>query len=403
MVFSIRAPRHGLTDGVPIDMFSPLAFPTGMILYDLSFSVPPTSHLELFPFETFREPLVVLAIADGREISQDPGEHAKVQEATAQQKHPTPDGLGQLLRELDLVRERNPRALVHQLLIFDYEGMDKLVNGPGDVLWIPRPQASKATTIKTVLCDITSLLLGELDGFAKTIQSIPTIESPKASSWGPHRGPEIRPRPTDRLLHRMTLPTNLPSNPNGAPESPQGSSNSSPAPNDHETPITFDEITRSMQVTRSATVNKSNSVSSSKEHSRDRTSVGGLSATDRTKNRIKGRAGVVVGSLFLQAGRWPDALKELVEAASNARATSDYVWHAKALETILLCLLMMGWAGMDFQVYHPHREQFFVANLCRYPRSVIQFPINHLKLCTMLAWTRVQGNRLQAASFLSRI
>jgi hypothetical protein len=79
-------------------------------------------------------------------------------------------------------------------------------------------------------------------------------------------------------------------------------------------------------------------------------SVSGVSATDRTKNRVKGRAGVVVGSLFLLAGRWPDALKELVEAANNARASSDYVWHAKALETVLLTLLMFGWAGMDFQV-----------------------------------------------------
>lgn len=332
-------------------MFSPLAFPTGMILYDLSFSVPPTSHLELFPFEIYREPLVVLAIADGTELDQGAGGHATAQ---PDQRHPTPDGLGQLVKELDELRERNPRALVHQLLVFDYDGLDKLANGPDDVLWIPRPQASKATTIKTVLCDITSLLLGELDEFAKTMQSIPSIESPKASSWGPHRGPELRPRPTDKLFHRMTMPTHLPSNPNGAPEAPPASTSSSPAPSDHETPTTFDEITRSIHLTtRGSSANKPNSIPSSKEHSRDRSSVSGLSATDRTKNRIKGRVGVVVGSLFLQAGRWPDAVKELVEAASNARASSDYVWHAKALESILLCLLMLGWAGMDFQVYNP--------------------------------------------------
>jgi hypothetical protein len=79
-------------------------------------------------------------------------------------------------------------------------------------------------------------------------------------------------------------------------------------------------------------------------------SIQGLSAADRTKNRIKGRLGVVVGTLYLQTGRWPDALKELVEAATMARASSDYLWHGKALESILLCLLMFGWAGMDFQV-----------------------------------------------------
>ncbi|KMU89351.1 hypercellular protein A [Coccidioides immitis H538.4] len=48
--------------------FSPLAFPSGMIIYDLSTSVPPTSHLDLFPFEPFREPVAILAIADGKEL-----------------------------------------------------------------------------------------------------------------------------------------------------------------------------------------------------------------------------------------------------------------------------------------------------------------------------------------------
>jgi len=315
-------------------MFSPLAFPTGMILYDLSFSVPPTSHLELFPFEIYREPLVIIAIADGTELSR---------------SSDVPE-IDQLLEELDGVKERNPRALVTQLLVFDYDDLDKLTNGPDNVLWVPRPQASKATTMKTVLCDITSVLLSEMDEFAKTMQNIPSIESPKVSSWGPHRNPELRPRPVDRLLHRMTLPTQLPPNPNGgAPETPLSSNASSPAPSE-ETPTTFDEITRSIHLSRTNSGTKSPSIASPKEHSRDRMSVSGLSATDRTKNRIKGRAGVVIGTLFLQAGRWPDALKELVEAANNARAGSDYVWHGKALESILLCLLMMGWAGMDFTI-----------------------------------------------------
>ncbi|KAL5360925.1 TRAPP II complex [Aspergillus floccosus] len=332
------------------NMFSPLAFPTGLILYDLSFSVPPTSHLELFPFEIFREPLVIIAIADGTELGESDSDHG-VEHGSSPAGPPAPAGLDELRQELEIVKERNTRALVHQLLVFDYKGVEKLSNGPDDVLWVPRPQASKATTMKTVLCDITSLLLSELDGFAKIIQSIPSIESPKASSWGPHRGPDLRPRPTDRLMHRMTMPVHLPSDANSAPVSPVGSKPTSPAPSDHETPTTFDEITRSIQLAnRTNSTGKLTSLPSSKEHSRDRMSVSSMSATDRTKNRIKGRTGVVVGTLFLQAGRWPDALKELVEAASNARACSDYVWHAKALESILLCLLMFSWAGMDFQI-----------------------------------------------------
>lgn len=323
-----------------LDMFSPLAFPTGMILYDLSFSVPPTSHLELFPFEIYREPLVVIAIADGTELS--PSSDSKAQ-------YPTPGELDQLLEELNTAKERSPRALVNQLLVFDYDGLEKLTNGPDNVLWVPRPEASKATTMKTVLCDITSVLLSELDEFAKTMQAIPTIESPRTSSWGPSRNPELRPRPVDRLLNRMTLPAQMPSVPNGISETPTGADSGPQTPNS-ETATTFDEITRSIHLTRSYSGSKSPTVASPKEHSRERMSVSGVSATDRTKNRIKGRAGVVIGTLFLQAGRWHDALKELTEAVTNARAGSDYIWHGKALESILLCLLMLGWAGMDFQV-----------------------------------------------------
>ncbi|GFF53838.1 transport protein particle subunit trs120 [Aspergillus udagawae] len=331
------------------NMFSPLAFPTGMIIYDLTFSVPPISHLELFPFEIFREPLVVIAIADGAELSGG-YEESEGDSATRSGDRMQPV-LDELLDGMRLVKEKNTRALVHQLLIFDREGVSKLSSGPDGIMWVPRPEASKATTIKTALCDITSILLSELDEFAKTIQSIPFIESPKASSWGPHRGPDLRARPADRLIHRMTLPAHLPSHPNDTPETSLASNKSSPGPSEHETPTTFDEITRSIQLAnRASTIGKPHSLPTSKEHSRDRMSVSGMSATDRTKNRIKGRTGVVIGTLFLQTGRWPDALKELVEAATNARASSDYVWHAKALESILLCLLMFAWAGMDFQI-----------------------------------------------------
>jgi hypothetical protein len=320
-----------------------------MIIYDLTFSVPPISHLELFPFEVFREPLVVIAIADGAELS---GENEESEEDSATRSGDRMQAeLDELLDGLRFVKEKNTRALVHQLLIFDREGVSKLSSGPDGIIWVPRPEASKATTIKTALCDITSILLSELDEFAKTIQSIPFIESPKASSWGPHRGPDLRARPADRLVHRMTLPAHLPSHPNDAPDTSLASNKSSPGPSEHETPTTFDEITRSIQLAnRASTFGKPNSLPTSKEHSRDRMSVSGVSATERTKNRIKGRTGVVIGTLFLQTGRWPDALKELVEAATNARASSDYVWHAKALESILLCLLMFAWAGMDFQV-----------------------------------------------------
>jgi hypothetical protein len=155
----------------------------------------------------------------------------------------------------------------------------------------------------------------------------------------------------DKLHNRMTMPAQLSSRLNGASDQ---TSDSGHIPGAHESPITFDEISRSLQLANRATAAvKSSSKPRSKENSRERLSVQGLgyvSASDRTKSRVKGRLSVVLGSLFLITGRWPDALKELAEGAAIARASSDYLWHAKALESILLCLLMFGWAGMEFQV-----------------------------------------------------
>ena len=50
------------------------------------------------------------------------------------------------------------------------------------------------------------------------------------------------------------------------------------------------------------------------------------------------------------AGRWPDAVRELTENAMIARTHNDHIWHAKALDYLLVCLLMYAWAGIDFRV-----------------------------------------------------
>ncbi|KAK2731818.1 hypothetical protein FQN55_004432 [Onygenales sp. PD_40] len=343
-------------DGRPNrNSFSPLAFPTGIIVYDLSISVPPTSHLDLFPFETFREPLAIIAIADGSELA---GPSQTTANGASATKHPKPEGLDILQEELHALRESYPRSLVQQLLVFDYNGVETIITGPDEVVWVPRPEVARSTTVKTVMCDITSRILGELSAFAEDMQEWPVVESPKASSWGPRRTTDTQ---ASKLQHRMTMPAQLPSGPNGSlVQTPD--TNFQPA--EHDSPTTFDEITRSIQLSNRVTTSlKATSKPGSKEHSRERMSVHGLglaSANDRAKGRMKGRLSIVMGTLFLQSGRWPDALKELVEGATIARANSDYIWHAKALESILHCLLMLGWAGMDFkipQICYPTTEK----------------------------------------------
>ncbi|KAF3483717.1 hypercellular protein HypA [Arthroderma uncinatum] len=333
--------------------FSPLAYPLGMIIYDLSISVPPLSHLEVFPFELFREPLVILAIADGAEISVNggPGQGGHVKERSNgadSAKHPNLEGLDLLVQELDGINTDYPKSVVQQLLIFDFDGLDNIVSGPEQVIWIPSQEASRPTTMKTVMCDISARVLGGLQMFSESVLHWQSIESPKVSSWGPRR--TLDSRPSEKLAHRMTMPAQLPSRPNEL--SLEGHESSSSV--GHESPTTFDEITRSIQIANKATsALNSSSKPRSKEHNQDRSSatgIAGIASNERAKARFQGRLHVLAGMLYLQGGIWPEALKDLVEGAAIARSGSDYIWHAKALEGILICLLMFGWVGANFQI-----------------------------------------------------
>lgn len=299
-----------------------------MVLYDLDISLPSSSEsqLESFPFEAWREPFIIIAVADGLELPSNKGE-------SPGPAYDSPQNVKHLQQELESLKEDYPRSLFQHMLIFDHEEVSKLANGPDSVTWIPNPQASRSTTMKTVMCDLTAALFLEMSAFVEHVQQLLVIESPKKVHLS--------------VQQRMTMPAQLPSAP-----SPSPSVTSSVR--SRELASTFDDITRSMQtearVAEKETTPKSPSWTG---FGRDRMSVTGSPVPERMRSRVKGRQLVVVGSLYMQAGRWPDAIKEFVEAITIARSNSDYIWHGKALECILLCFLMLGWAGMDFQVRKP--------------------------------------------------
>ena len=90
-----------------------------------------------------------------------------------------------------------------------------------------------------------------------------------------------------------------------------------------------------------------------RDPSADRVSIHGFGSggvSERARNKGRGRVSIVIGTLYLCAGQWNEAMKELVDGGSRARAFSDHLWHAKALENIMVCLLLFAWSGMDFQV-----------------------------------------------------
>ncbi|KAI0490834.1 hypercellular protein A [Xylaria cf. heliscus] len=373
-------------DGRPNrNMFSPLAFPDGAIFYDMITYVPPPSHLALSPFDLFREPLAVIAIADGQELQN--ASFAKRQSANGYAPTMAERNIRTLYQELEDLRDAYPKVLTHHVLIFDYSPpTDTTIPLPEGIKAIPRLEHSKRTTMKTIMCDISSLLLAEMNTLAKSLEALTSIDSPgqapsrpglqSIGSWTSDDSNPIARRNSqfaastlarsassggtgDRSQVRMSMPPfksspfgSNSSTPSARPSTPVRSGLSSP-------PTTFDDISANGTNLGALSPDQRNgsrpdgTEETTRSANQDKVAVQGFgpgSLNEKWRNKGKGRAAIVVGSLYLQAGRWTDALKELVDGATVAKSTNDHLWHGKALELIFISLLMLAWAGHEFQV-----------------------------------------------------
>ncbi|KAK6595725.1 hypothetical protein H4I96_10044 [Botrytis cinerea] len=368
-------------DGRPNrNMFSPLAFPLGMIVYDLTTHFPPSTHLALSPFELYREPLVIIALADGAEL-----EHTSYKGVS--RKSPNGTGVSRLdqnvrnlYQDLEDLRDRYPKALVHQVLLFDHVHEKPATALPEGLVAIPPAAECGLTTMKTVMCDISALLLAEMTTLARSLQALTTIESPSQSGNRPYNGgswgggspdgssrrnsqfsvPQQDSRSSspasavDRANYRMSMPVIRSASDSGK-SSPLGRSGSPATGLRSDSPPTFDNIIGDTGLTSKNLPSRLGTPSSTKirDSSRDRVSIIGFgsgSTSERSRNKGKSRVGIVIGSMYMCAGRWSDALRELVESAAIAKANLDHLWHAKALDNILVSMLMLAWAGLDFQI-----------------------------------------------------
>ncbi|GKU00474.1 unnamed protein product [Fusarium langsethiae] len=377
-------------DGRPNrNMFSPLAYPDGAIIYNLVTHVPPPSHLALTPFDLYREPLAIIALADGTELHQK--NLNKRQSMNGAGPTTTEKNIRALYQELEELRDTYPKALVHHVLIFDYVNPhDTEIPMPEGLIDIPPPEKCTVTTIRTVMCDISSLLLAEMTTLAKSFEAMTNIESPvpystssrhtNGGSWGGEGGiNSLLKRNSsivsskhsarsnsaggimDKAQARMSMPANSRpglhssnSTPGLSSTPPKSNLSNPPMSTDGPSPPTSDRSTPEPSVVPET-------VENSRSASRDRISTQGFGAggvNDRWRHRTKGRAAVVVGSMFLQAGRWTDSIKELSDGAMAARSVNDHLWHGKALELILVNLFLLGWSNIEFHV----------------PTVLIQFP-----------------------------
>ena len=347
-----------------LDMFSPLAFPDGLIHYDISTSFSNSSHPNLVPFEIYRIPLVIIGVADAREthaVLKGQANGSEYLEDNAATLEDLSIGLGRL-------QDDYPSALVHQLFLFDSEPPTSKL--PNSFVAVPPKELSRSTTIKTIMCDVAALLLAEMASYARSLQSGSTVETPRAnvtsqangvgSALPAHMQESSRPasvaeRPRSaspaldlRHGHRMSMPVQ--SSSFSDENDPNSTSGAASPPSRVRTPPTGNEVSEAETMTKSPARNSSLDRVRAVSHDRHSDGFGPNSAGERERNRGKARVNTVIGALYLLAGRWPDAIKELTSSIASARAGSDYVWQAKAMDCLLVCLLMCAWAGMQFRV-----------------------------------------------------
>ncbi|KAL8740086.1 MAG: hypothetical protein Q9190_007174 [Brigantiaea leucoxantha] len=334
------------------------------MLFDLTVAYPPESHLILSPFELYRAPLAVVGIADGKDVSKihdtaSPGLEERNGAGAGQ------DLIG-FLDNLQQGRERLtidfPRLLVHQVLAFDLDVVPN--NLPEGVSAVPSPAKSKTTTMKTVMCDLASHFLGELTGLARSIQASMSLDSPRVSGYNVKRplaeySAISRPASSDANQRpfspaneipkpdpRKSIPAHVFSKLASGSSTPDHRS-ASPPSRVRTPPTTFEEMSDSPGSSpppRKAEI--------ARPLSGERASMSGFgsgSYGDRERNKVKGRVSIVIGAMFLLAGRWPDAVKEIEDGAKVAKAGNDHLWYAKALDYLLICCLMYAWVGMDFR------------------------------------------------------
>lgn len=355
-------------------MFSPLAFPDGAMFYDLVTHMPPPSHLALSPFDLYREPLAVIAIADGVELENVSFNRRQSGNApTLAEKN-----IRTLDQGLEELRDTFTKALTHQVIIFDYTQPDPhQFTIPEGIITIPKVENSNRTTVKTVMCDVSSLLLAEMTTLAKSFEAMTHVDSPgyaprpqtNGSSYTVEDGALRNQRrnsqfaiPTrsattnvvDKSQVRMSMPAFR--------GLPFGAGSSAPA----NRPVTPDR--RSSPNLPEDMPNGGRPLPGSPEQIsarpgtaegirsppvQDKVSVQGFGPgglNEKWRNKGKSRTAILIGSLYLQAGRWNDALKDLTEGATVAKSINDHLWHAKALDLITVCLLLLGWAGTEFQI-----------------------------------------------------
>ena len=293
-------------------LFSPTVFAAGRILLNYATSVP-SQWIDSYPFELNRTPQVVIALAEETNSTLSVSDAQDGTLADHGARGDVPDDLLNHFRESV---NQDQRALVHYLAVFERSE----ARSPGQRLtWCSIIGERHVGDITHFVCSITASVLDVFDDLAKDYKGV-MIQSPHL------------------ITQRRSLSQALNSNGTVSPL------NKPPADM-----IPSPTITNGIELGTAKT-----SVDSSRSASRTRfgfTSPKSATLNDPLPDNSRARYQILLGTLYLQAGRWPDALRELSEGAVSTRGhVVDTAWHAHALECLLVCMIMFAWAQLDFNI-----------------------------------------------------
>ncbi|KAK6365630.1 hypothetical protein LTS17_011016 [Exophiala oligosperma] len=72
--------------------------------------------------------------------------------------------------------------------------------------------------------------------------------------------------------------------------------------------------------------------------------------TEAQSDTSRGRFNIIQGMLRLQNGLWSHALDCLSDGISVAQNGHDHLWHGKALESLLVCMILLSWSDSKFTI-----------------------------------------------------
>ncbi|CCJ30606.1 unnamed protein product [Pneumocystis jirovecii] len=75
-----------------------------------------------------------------------------------------------------------------------------------------------------------------------------------------------------------------------------------------------------------------------------------MSSIQQSKMQLKGRKAKIIADIYLLSGRVLDALKGYTDAATMAKSSNDYLWHGSALEGIGVCLVILSFLQIEYQI-----------------------------------------------------